>query len=59
MPHAIALESGARSVFFFVPKVPADTTFALVARYLRNSFPQKVNIGQGTYLDEHGEHCPL
>ena len=55
MPHAIALESGAKSVFSSVPRVPADAIFALTARYLRDPFPQKVNLGQGTYRDEHGQ----
>ncbi|KAJ4183338.1 hypothetical protein NW755_009829 [Fusarium falciforme] len=55
MPHAIALESGAKSVFSSVPRVPADAIFALTAQYLRDPFPQKVNLGQGTYRDEHGQ----
>ncbi|KAI8651739.1 Aspartate aminotransferase [Fusarium keratoplasticum] len=55
MPHAIALESGAKSVFSSVPRVPADAIFALTARYVRDPFPRKVNLGQGTYRDEHGQ----
>ncbi|KAH7252954.1 pyridoxal phosphate-dependent transferase [Fusarium solani] len=55
MPHAIALESGAKSVFSSILRVPADAIFSLTARYLRDPFSQKVNLGQGTYRDEHGQ----
>ncbi|KAJ5349192.1 aminotransferase, partial [Penicillium brevicompactum] len=34
--------------------IPPDAIFALTAQYVADSFPQKVNLGQGTYRDENG-----
>ncbi|KAJ5117015.1 aminotransferase [Penicillium angulare] len=35
--------------------IPADAIFALTAQYQANPFPQKVNLGQGTYRDADGK----
>ncbi|KAG9867422.1 aromatic-amino-acid aminotransferase, partial [Aureobasidium melanogenum] len=35
--------------------VPPDAIFALTAQYLRDTFPLKVNLGQGTYRDHDGK----
>lgn len=35
--------------------IPPDAIFALTAQYLRDTFPQKVNLGQGTYRDADGQ----
>ncbi|KAJ5448526.1 aminotransferase [Penicillium cf. griseofulvum] len=34
--------------------IPPDAIFALTAQYAADRSPQKVNLGQGTYRDEHG-----
>lgn len=34
--------------------IPPDAIFALTAQYLADSSPKKINLGQGTYRDEHG-----
>lgn len=34
--------------------IPPDAIFALTAQYLADEFPQKVNLGQGTYRDGNG-----
>lgn len=34
--------------------IPPDAIFALTAQYIADKFPQKVNLGQGTYRDESG-----
>ncbi|CAG8197444.1 unnamed protein product [Penicillium salamii] len=34
--------------------IPPDAIFALTAQYVADTFPQKVNLGQGTYRDENG-----
>ena len=35
--------------------IPPDAIFALTAEYLQDPFPQKVNLGQGTYRDGAGK----
>lgn len=35
--------------------IPPDAIFALTAQYHADPFPQKVNLGQGTYRDEDGK----
>jgi len=35
--------------------IPPDAIFALTAQYQADPFPQKVNLGQGTYRDEDGK----
>jgi aspartate aminotransferase len=35
--------------------VPPDAIFALTTSYNADSFPEKVNLGQGTYKDEDGK----
>lgn len=35
--------------------IPRDAIFALTAQYLEDPFPQKVNLGQGTYRDADGK----
>lgn len=35
--------------------IPPDAIFALTAQYQADPFPQKVNLGQGTYRDEEGK----
>jgi aspartate aminotransferase len=35
--------------------IPRDAIFALTAQYLEDPFPQKVNLGQGTYRDDDGK----
>ncbi|KAJ5868960.1 hypothetical protein N7534_003513 [Penicillium rubens] len=34
--------------------IQPDAIFALTAQYLADTSPKKVNLGQGTYRDEHG-----
>jgi hypothetical protein len=43
------------SVFASAPRIPADAIFALTAEYLADTFPQKVNLGQGAYRDDEGQ----
>ncbi|GFG20886.1 aspartate aminotransferase, cytoplasmic [Aspergillus udagawae] len=43
------------SVFVSAPRIPADAIFALTAEYLADTFPQKVNLGQGAYRDDEGQ----
>lgn len=35
--------------------IPPDAIFALTAQYQADQFPQKVNLGQGTYRDDEGK----
>ncbi|KAI9925476.1 hypothetical protein ASPWEDRAFT_52135 [Aspergillus wentii DTO 134E9] len=42
------------SLFSTAPYIPPDAIFALTAKYLNDTSPQKVNLGQGTYRDEQG-----
>ncbi|OQE18221.1 hypothetical protein PENSTE_c018G09360 [Penicillium steckii] len=35
--------------------IPPDAIFALTAKYVADSFPKKVNLGQGTYRDGNGQ----
>lgn len=35
--------------------IPPDAIFELTAQYLQDPFPQKVNLGQGTYRDGDGK----
>lgn len=37
------------------PHIPADPIFALTAEYLADTFPKKVNLGQGAYRDEKAQ----
>ncbi|KAI9040663.1 aromatic-amino-acid aminotransferase [Aspergillus affinis] len=43
------------SLFESAPFIPADAIFALTAQYNVDSFPKKVNLGQGAYRDEHAQ----
>lgn len=43
------------SFFEAAPFIPPDAIFALTAEYNADTFPQKVNLGQGTYRDENGQ----
>ncbi|KAI9933008.1 hypothetical protein MW887_009262 [Aspergillus wentii] len=43
------------SVFSSAPRIPPDAIFALTAEYVADSFPQKVNLGQGAYRDNHAQ----
>ncbi|KAF7597082.1 hypothetical protein BBP40_010556 [Aspergillus hancockii] len=45
----------ASSFFDVAPYIPPDAIFALTAQYNADTFPQKVNLGQGTYRDENGQ----
>ena len=42
------------SVFDHVDYIPPDAIFELTQLYLADTHPHKVNLGQGTYKDEHG-----
>lgn len=55
MPHVTALSTGADSFFSATKRIPSDAIFALTAQYFKDPFPNKVNLGQGTYRDEHGQ----
>lgn len=43
------------SLFAAAPRIPADPIFALTAEYLADTFPKKVNLGQGAYRDEKAQ----
>ncbi|KAJ0421731.1 pyridoxal phosphate-dependent transferase [Aspergillus carlsbadensis] len=43
------------SLFTSAPHIPADAIFALTAEYIADPSPHKVNLGQGTYRDDHGQ----
>ncbi|PYH76188.1 aromatic-amino-acid aminotransferase [Aspergillus uvarum CBS 121591] len=43
------------SRFSSSPYIPPDRIFELTAQYLDDPSPQKVNLGQGTYRDSHGQ----
>lgn len=43
------------SNFASVPYTAPDPIFDLTAKFLVDQFPQKVNLGQGTYRDERGQ----
>ena len=43
------------SFFETAPYIAPDAVFALTAEYNADTFPQKVNLGQGTYRDENGQ----
>ncbi|GAB1192120.1 hypothetical protein APSETT444_001304 [Aspergillus pseudonomiae] len=43
------------SFFDAASYIPPDAIFALTAEYNADTFPQKVNLGQGTYRDENGQ----
>ncbi|KAJ5779889.1 Aspartate aminotransferase [Penicillium paradoxum] len=47
-------ESPTQSWFDQARFIPPDAIFALTAQYLADPSPKKVNLGQGTYRDEHG-----
>ncbi len=38
-----------------VPYFPPDAIFDLTKQYVADPFPQKVNLGQGTYRDNNGQ----
>ncbi|KAL4750352.1 hypothetical protein BDW72DRAFT_203990 [Aspergillus terricola var. indicus] len=42
------------SIFSMAPYIPPDAIFALTAEYNADPSPVKVNLGQGTYRDNHG-----
>lgn len=46
---------GSASFFEAASYIPPDAIFALTAEYNADTFPQKVNLGQGTYRDENGQ----
>lgn len=35
--------------------IPPDSIFDVTRRYIADEFPNKVNLGQGTYRDENGQ----
>lgn len=43
------------SLFYTAPFIPADAIFALTAQYNADTFPKKVNLGQGAYRDENAQ----
>ncbi|KAL4910390.1 hypothetical protein BDW74DRAFT_165443 [Aspergillus multicolor] len=43
------------SLFTSAPYIPPDAIFALTASYNADPFPDKVNLGQGTYRDNTGQ----
>lgn len=45
----------AKSCFDRAHFIPPDAIFALTAQYQKDSHPQKVNLGQGTYRDAGGK----
>lgn len=47
------------SLFDKATYIPPDPIFALTAEYLKDEFTGKVNLGQGTYRDEHGNSWVL
>lgn len=47
--------SAAMSYFDRAQFIPPDAIFALTAQYLKDTHPQKVNLGQGTYRDADGK----
>ncbi|CAG8018591.1 unnamed protein product [Penicillium nalgiovense] len=51
IPPDVLTESWFDQARFIQP----DAIFALTAQYLADTSPKKVNLGQGTYRDEHGD----
>jgi aspartate aminotransferase len=47
--------STAESRFEQARFIPPDAIFALTDQYLKDTFPGKVNLGQGTYRDADGK----
>jgi aspartate aminotransferase, cytoplasmic len=43
------------SMFDNLPYHPRDPIFALTEVFRQDAFPQKVNLGQGTYRDDCGQ----
>lgn len=43
------------SLFESVEYLQPDKIFELTKQYIADADPRKVNLGQGTYKDEHGE----
>ncbi len=43
------------SVFDNAEYIPPDAIFDLTRRYLADTDPNKINLGQGTYRDENGK----
>lgn len=48
-----------QSRFSSLPVPPPDEPFTLIADYLHDSHPQKVNLGIGVYRTEEGDPWPL
>ena len=53
-PYTMTIETISSTWFDQAHFIPPDAIFALTAQYLADPFPQKVNLGQGTYRDENG-----
>ena len=47
--------SAEKSWFSEAQFIPADAIFALTAQYVADPFPQKANLGQGTYRNGDGQ----
>ncbi|KAJ5505213.1 Aspartate [Penicillium expansum] len=52
--ETITRNVGTQSWFDQARFIPPDAIFALTAQYIADKSPKKVNLGQGTYRDEHG-----
>lgn len=55
MATTLSSTSTAQSRFEQARFIPPDAIFALTAQYLKDSFPHKVNLGQGAYRDADGK----
>lgn len=53
--ESMASTPNASSWFDQARFIPPDAIFALTAKYVADTFPQKVNLGQGTYRDANGQ----
>jgi aspartate aminotransferase, cytoplasmic len=53
--QTISSSADAESYFSQAHFILPDAIFALTAEYLKDSHPQKVNLGQGTYRDADGK----
>lgn len=47
--------TNSKSWFGQTEYIPPDAIFALTAQYVEDPFPQKVNLGQGTYRDDEAK----
>lgn len=43
------------SAFENAEYIPPDSIFDVTRRYLADKYPEKVNLGQGTYRDQNGQ----